>query len=297
MSVPRPRSRPASCTSTAAPARRPARGRASRRSAAGRAAARPARPASRCTTSPSSCASRATPSSTRRHGRHDRTTGSQTASCSLQANAKIAFASDIAGSQGSVRGFAHRGADNRPWSSMANTPRQEPHRGGKHGGSMASSTADVAPAETLELCSSENNAVPSGVWRLARLVASRSTAAEVARTVLYPSMQLQRRLHQTSEVSLVVGLVARSPEVRPVPHHRHRAARAEGPRPRRVRRGMDLAEPAARLPDRAGPRRGPDGRGHRRQPLPRLRRRHRGQLHRATPTRRSSPRSRSRPPS
>ncbi len=63
--VPRSRSRPASRTSTAAPARRPGRGRASRRSAAGRAAARPARPASRCTTSRSSCASRATPSSTR----------------------------------------------------------------------------------------------------------------------------------------------------------------------------------------------------------------------------------------
>ena len=43
--LPRRRSRRASCTSTGAPARRPARGRASRRSAAGRAAARPARPA------------------------------------------------------------------------------------------------------------------------------------------------------------------------------------------------------------------------------------------------------------
>ena len=59
-------SRRASCTSTAARARRPARGRASRRSAAGRAVARPARPGCRCTTSPSSCASRATPSSTDR---------------------------------------------------------------------------------------------------------------------------------------------------------------------------------------------------------------------------------------
>ena len=39
------RSRPACCTSTDGPARRPAHGRASRRSAAGRAAARPARPA------------------------------------------------------------------------------------------------------------------------------------------------------------------------------------------------------------------------------------------------------------
>ena len=40
------------CTSTGAPARRRARGRASRRSAAGRAPARPASPACRCTTSP-----------------------------------------------------------------------------------------------------------------------------------------------------------------------------------------------------------------------------------------------------
>ena len=54
------RSRPASCTSTGAPARRPAPGRASRRSAAGRAPARPASPACRCTTSRSSCGSRAT---------------------------------------------------------------------------------------------------------------------------------------------------------------------------------------------------------------------------------------------
>ena len=78
---------------------------------------------------------------------------------------------------------------------------------------------------------------------------------------------------------LVVGLVAdRRGPARPA--HRHRAARPEGAGARRVRRDVDLAEPAARLPDRAGPRRGPDGRGHRRQPLPRLRGRHRGQLDR-----------------
>ena len=64
------------------------------------------------------------------------------------------------------------------------------------------------------------------------------------------------------------------------PAHRDRAARPPGPRPRRVRRGLDVAEPAPRLPDRAGPRRGPDRRGHRRQPLPRLRGRHRGDLDR-----------------
>ena len=40
----------------------------------------------------------------------------------------------------------------------------------------------------------------------------------------------------------------------------------------------------AGLPDRAGPRRGPDGRGHRRQPLPRLRGRDRGQLDRPRPS-------------
>src|SRR3954451_364884 len=58
------RSTRACCTSTAAPARPPVRGRASRRSAAGRARARPASPASRCTTWGSSSASRATRSST-----------------------------------------------------------------------------------------------------------------------------------------------------------------------------------------------------------------------------------------
>ena len=101
---------------------------------------------------------------------------------------------------------------------------------------------------------------------------------------------------EESEVSLVVGLVAdRRRSARPA--HRHGAARAQGPRPRRVRRDLDLAEPAARLPDRARPGRRPDGRGHRRQPLPRLRRRHRGQLHRPLASRRSWPRSRSRPPS
>ena len=63
------RSRRASCTSTGAPARRRAPGRASSRSAAGRARARPARPGCRCTTSASSCASRATRSSTEPPGR------------------------------------------------------------------------------------------------------------------------------------------------------------------------------------------------------------------------------------
>ena len=52
-------SRPASSTSTAAPARPPARGRACSRSAAGRARARTARPAAARTTSSSTCASRA----------------------------------------------------------------------------------------------------------------------------------------------------------------------------------------------------------------------------------------------
>ena len=54
----------ACCTSTAAPARRPGRGRASRRSAAGRGVARPARPDCRCTTSRNSCANSPVPSST-----------------------------------------------------------------------------------------------------------------------------------------------------------------------------------------------------------------------------------------
>ncbi len=66
--VPRQRRGRRACTSTGAPARRPARGRASRRSAAGRGAARPARPGCRCTTSRSSCASSPAPSSTEAAG-------------------------------------------------------------------------------------------------------------------------------------------------------------------------------------------------------------------------------------
>ena len=60
------------------------------------------------------------------------------------------------------------------------------------------------------------------------------------------------------EVPLVVGRVADSPAIAPVPHIVTELPGPEGPRPRRLRRDLDLAEPAARLPDRAGPRRGPD---------------------------------------
>ncbi len=41
------------------------------------------------------------------------------------------------------------------------------------------------------------------------------------------------------------------------PGHRHRATRSQGAGARRVRRVVDVAEPAACLPDRAGPRGGP----------------------------------------
>ena len=103
-------------------------------------------------------------------------------------------------------------------------------------------------------------------------------------------------MHSKPEVHLVVGRVAH--RRRPAgPAHRHRAPRAEGASPRRVRRDLDVAEPAAGLPDRAGPGRRPDRRGHRRQPVPRLRGRASRSTRPATPTRRSSPRSRSRPPS
>ena len=67
---------------------------------------------------------------------------------------------------------------------------------------------------------------------------------------------------------------------RPVPHIVTELPGPQGAGPRRVRRDLDVAQPAARLPDRPGPGRRPDGRGHRRQPLPRLRGRHRGQLDR-----------------
>ena len=83
----------------------------------------------------------------------------------------------------------------------------------------------------------------------------------------------------TPEVSLVRGRIA-DRRFASRPAHRHGAARPQGPGPRGLRRDLDLAQPAARLPHRAGPRRGPHGRGHRRQPLPRLRGRDRRQLDR-----------------
>ena len=67
------------------------------------------------------------------------------------------------------------------------------------------------------------------------------------------------------------------------PAHRDRAAGSEGTGPRRVRPRVDEPQPAARVPDRPGPRRGLRDRGHRRQRVPRLRRRHRGQLDRPQP--------------
>ena len=85
------------------------------------------------------------------------------------------------------------------------------------------------------------------------------------------------------EVQLVVGRVAdRRRTARP--GYRHRDPRTQGEGARRLRRDVDLAEPAARLSDRARARRGPDRRGHRRQPVPRLRGRHRGQLDRPFPS-------------
>ena len=84
---------------------------------------------------------------------------------------------------------------------------------------------------------------------------------------------------------------------RPVPHI---VTELPGPKARAhvaFDEDVDLPQPAPRLPDRAGPRRGPDGRGHRRQPLPRLRGRHRRQLDRPRAPAGRRPRSRSRPPS
>ena len=81
-------------------------------------------------------------------------------------------------------------------------------------------------------------------------------------------------------------VVERGPPARPGAPHRHRAARAEGARAHRLRRAPHLAQPAARLPDRAGARRRAGRRGHRRQRLPRLRGRHRRHLDRPRPPRR-----------
>ena len=117
---------------------------------------------------------------------------------------------------------------------------------------------------------------PSGLSRTAIRLRLRATARLYSAAI---SSLHTRYAFRQPEVHLVVGLVA-DRRRSPCPAHRHGAARPEGPGPRRLRRDLDLAEPAARLPDRPGPRRGPDGRGHRRQPLPRLRRRHRGQLDR-----------------
>ena len=81
------------------------------------------------------------------------------------------------------------------------------------------------------------------------------------------------------------------------PAHRHRAARPQGPGARRVRPRLDAPEPAARLPDRPRARRRLRGRGHRRQRVPRLRRRHRRQLDRPQPPRRRRRDPATRPPS
>ena len=117
------------------------------------------------------------------------------------------------------------------------------------------------------------------------LLARRQTAGSPPARALLSSAGISS-LHTPyafAEVPLVVRPSARRRSARA--GSRHRDPGPEGPRPRRVRRDLDVAEPAARLPDRARPRRGPDDRGHRRQPVPRLRRRHRGQLDRPRPSR------------
>ena len=96
---------------------------------------------------------------------------------------------------------------------------------------------------------------------------------------LYASTARAPRRRQTSR---------RSPREHDAPgasraEHRDGAAGPEGPRPHRVRPRLDQPQPAAGLPDRPRARRGLRGRGHRRQRLPRLRRRHRGELHRPRP--------------
>ncbi len=111
---------------------------------------------------------------------------------------------------------------------------------------------------------------------------------------------LHTRYALKPEVHLVVGLVAdrpRSVGSQAGPAHRHRASRPQGTGTCRVRRDVDVTQPPAGLPDRPRPRRGPDDRGHRRQPVPRLRGRDRRELDRPCASRRSSRRSRSRPAS
>ncbi len=68
--------------------------------------------------------------------------------------------------------------------------------------------------------------------------------------------------------------------------HRDPAAGPQGAGAHRVRPRLDESEPAARLPDRPRARPRLRDRGHRRQRVPRLRRRHRRQLDRSQPPRR-----------
>ena len=105
-------------------------------------------------------------------------------------------------------------------------------------------------------------------------------STDIRSAILAPPIStMHTRYALSAEVHLAVGLVAhRRGPARTA--HRHRASRAEGARARRVRRDMDLAQPAACVPYRPGPWRRADRRGHRRQPVPRLRRRDRGEFDR-----------------
>ena len=177
---------------------------------------------------------------------------------------------------------------------------------------MTSTSAQIAATETAGVgeVSASRGRGSCGPWHRCDRLPARSLPGDADTIALnerpsgarplgytpprYPVCILAMHQPVRPEVPLVLGRVAaRRRPARPA--HRHRAARPQGPRARRVRRDLDVAEPAARLPDRAGPRRGPDRRGHRRQPVPRLRGRASRSTRPATRTRRSWPRSRSRP--
>ncbi len=151
----------------------------------------------------------------------------------------------------------------------------EPRHSAATGSRRRSARAGVAPCAPLAHA-------PWGAFAHVLDRALAGTALRRARGRIYSPLFIHCAYSlctATHEVDLVHGTVAhRRHPARP--RHRHAAAGPEGQGARGVRRGLDIAQPAARLPDRAGPRGGPHDRGHRRQPVPRLRGRHRRHLDR-----------------
>ncbi len=185
-----------------------------------------------------------------------------------------------------------RQRDRRP-ASLHDAPLPEPQRAGHvHEQARRVGTLDQAegPRPTRRLSSRRGHR-----WTVRRADEVGSPPTGLCRVLHPPGPRRYTPPDIQSAYSLCIDVPSSDPEVprvpgparhnpcgrSPRPAHRHRAARPAGPCPRRVRRDVDLAQPAARLPDRAGSRGGPRRRGHRRQPVPRFRGRDRGHLDRS----------------